>query len=66
MVIDNLKTREEVTNFLEGYVYARKEELDAKTIESRGTSSYEIQRTAPEIREQSTLNKVSTVNKLWL
>jgi len=57
MIINNLKTREEVMNFLEGYVQERKEELDRRQLKSGLVKSYLLE-TVPDSHREPDLNLI--------
>ncbi len=65
MSIENIKTREQAVNFLEGYVQERKEELDAKHITKGLVKSYLLE-TVPSFYKEPDIELVfrNTGNRL--
>ncbi len=57
MIINKLKTREEVMSFLEGYVQERKEELDRRQLKSGLVKSYLLE-TVPDSHREPDLNLI--------
>ncbi len=57
MTIENIKTREQAMNFLEGYAMERKEELDVKHVTKGLVKSYLLE-TVPSFRQEPDLELV--------